>query len=204
MYKPLNEMYSTFTEVFWFIFDSHAPIKTKNATGNQRPFMVKKLSTAIMNKLKTNIANFCLERIYQVNKVNGVYQVNEVNKSDEKDYFKKVIRKGYSNNSSFWNTAKPILESKGFLLNENIAIENNDIIVRDDKGFTPIFNHHFVNIEEKSSGMTSDILRNKNENEDLMTIESIVAKYQNHPTIMSNKSNYSKSEKFEIPKVKIE
>ena len=197
-------MYSTFTEVFWFIFDSHAPIKTKNATGNQRPFMVKKLSTAIMNKLKTNIANFCLERIYQVNKVNGVYQVNEVNKSDEKDYFKKVIRKGYSNNSSFWNTAKPILESKGFLLNENIAMENNDIIVRDDKRFTPIFNHHFVNKEEKSSGITSDILRNKNENEDLMTIESIVAEYQNHPTIMSNKSNYSKSEKFEIPKVKIE
>ena len=43
MYNSLNDMYSTFTDVFWFIIDTHVPIKTKNARGNQGPIIVKQV-----------------------------------------------------------------------------------------------------------------------------------------------------------------
>ena len=52
MYKPNNEMYTTFTKVFRTALDKFAPLKSKKIRGNQAPFMTKELSKAIMDRSK--------------------------------------------------------------------------------------------------------------------------------------------------------
>ena len=42
-------------------------------------------------------------------------------------------------NRKFWNTAKPFLTSKGFLLNDNISINFNGNIVEDGQKLTKDF-----------------------------------------------------------------
>ena len=45
--------YHKLTEIFRDVSDYHAPIKQMIVTGYHVPFMLKKLSKAIMDKLKT-------------------------------------------------------------------------------------------------------------------------------------------------------
>ena len=52
MYKCNNYMYSTSSDVFRSVLDRYAPLKRKIVRGNQRPFMKKQLSKAIMNRSK--------------------------------------------------------------------------------------------------------------------------------------------------------
>ena len=46
-------MFSTFTETFRRVLDTHTSLKTKRVRGNQSPFMTKDLSKAVMNESKT-------------------------------------------------------------------------------------------------------------------------------------------------------
>ena len=52
MYKYNNDMYSTFSDVFRSVLDTHAPLKRKMIRGNQGSLMTKQLSKAIMNTSK--------------------------------------------------------------------------------------------------------------------------------------------------------
>ena len=50
MYKDHNDKFSAFTNVFRYVLDKHAPLKTKTIRGNHKPFMTKNLSKAIINR----------------------------------------------------------------------------------------------------------------------------------------------------------
>ena len=144
MYESNNEMYSTF-KVFRLELDKYSPLKVRKIRGNQGPFMTKKLSKAIMNKSKIRnkyqnwppkeAKNFC----------------NELNKSVKKAYPRKVTGEDFVNNKAFWNTAKPFLTNKGFLTNENTAIENTRKIATDKSKLANLFNSHYVNNVSLSS-----------------------------------------------------
>ena len=41
MYKDHNDKFSTFTNVFRYVLDKHAPLKTKTIRGNHVPFMTE-------------------------------------------------------------------------------------------------------------------------------------------------------------------
>ena len=49
MYKNNRDMFSTFTETFRRVLDTHTSLKTKRVRGNQSPFMTKDLSKAETN-----------------------------------------------------------------------------------------------------------------------------------------------------------
>ena len=55
-------------------------------------------------------------------------------------------------NKEFWDLVKPFLSNKGGLMSSHISLVKNETIVTDDKELTVIFNDHYVNIVEKSSG----------------------------------------------------
>ena len=55
-------------------------------------------------------------------------------------------------NKEFWDLVKPFLSNKGGLTSSDISLVKNETLVTDDKELTEIFNDHYVNIVEKSSG----------------------------------------------------
>ena len=92
---------------------------------------------------------------------------NNLLKKSKKKYFQENANEGLSN-KSFWNTVKPFISNKGTLSNDNIIIEsadditlkvkNGDLVsikakdeIRDEHIL--MFNNHYINIAEKSSGI---------------------------------------------------
>ena len=125
---------------------------------------------------------------------------NKLTKSVKKAYFHNVTGKGFVNNKAFWNTVKLSLTNKGFLTNETIAIENDGKIVTDKSKLFNFFNSHYVNIVEKMSGCPPEIEGNpENKTNDIATVQSIIWKYQTHPSILNIKSKNTVKNTFDIP-----
>ena len=122
--------------------------------GNQGPFMTKQLSKAIMNRCKLRnryIKWPSRENFLDYKKAKNT--CNNLSKFAKKSYFDKVTSKGFVSNKAFWNTVKPFLTNKGFLTNENITIKHKDKIVTDNSKLAHLFNNHYINIVENTSGM---------------------------------------------------
>ena len=169
IYKTENS-YSKLTEIFSEVLEKHAPMKTKIVRGNQAPFMNKKLSKAIMNK--SRIKNKYLkwpsrENLLDYKKIKN--KCNNLLKQSKKKYFQENASEGSASSKSFWNTVKPFISNKGTLANDNIIIEapSDSTInvkggasvfikakdeIRDEKVLVEMFNNHYINIVEKSSG----------------------------------------------------
>ena len=130
---------------------------------------------------------------------------NNLCKITKKAHFEKISKKGFVSSKDFWNTVKPFLNNKGLLINENIVIKEDNEILTDNKVLAKTFNDHYINVVEKTSGITPDILGNPEIKEkDQETIDLIKSKYQNHSSItMINSLNFDKNS-FEIPKAKVE
>ncbi len=64
-----------------------------------------------------------------------------------KQHFKRAI-----SNRAFLDLVKPFLSKKGCLAGNDISLIKNNEIVTDEKQLTEIFNDHYINIVEKSSG----------------------------------------------------
>ena len=201
MYKSNNEIYPTFTKVFRLVLDKHPPRKVKKVRGNQGPFMTKELSKAIMNKSK--IRNKyqkwpSRENVLALKEAKKFF--NKLPKSVKKAYFRKATGKCFVNNKAFWNRIKPFLTNKGFLTNETIAIENKGKIVTDKSKLVNLFNAHYINIVEKTSGCPPEIEGNpENKTNDKATVQSIIRKYQTHPSILNIKSKNTVKNTFNIP-----
>ena len=55
-------------------------------------------------------------------------------------------------NKEFWKKLKSFLTNKGCFSEDQISIEVNDELVSGEKILTEIFDEHYINIVEKSSG----------------------------------------------------
>ena len=55
-------------------------------------------------------------------------------------------------NRDFWNLVKPFLANKGGLSGNDITLVKGGKVITDDYALTEIFNNHYVNIVEKTSG----------------------------------------------------
>ena len=103
---------------------------------------------------------------------------NKLNRSVKKAHFRKVTGKGLVNNKAFWNTVKLFLTNNGILTNEAIAIENKGKIVTDKSKLVNLFNSHYVNIVEKTSGCPREIEGNPvNKTNNIATVQSNIRKY---------------------------
>ena len=62
----------------------------------------------------------------------------------------------------------------------------NDIIVTDDQELTEIFNDHYVNIVEKSSGKKPiSLAKDTGISDDRQIVRLILDKYKNHPSVLA-------------------
>ena len=69
-----------------------------------------------------------------------------------RNHFKEATKNGTLSNKEFWDLVKPFLSNKGGLVISDISLVKNNAVTTNDQELTEIFNDHYVNIVEKSSG----------------------------------------------------
>ena len=203
--------------------NKHAPIKSKTVRGNQAPFINKVISKNIMNK--SRIKNKYLKWPSRENYLAYKRIKNKCNnllKKSKKIYFQKHAGEGSATGKQFWNTVKPFISSKGTLSDDNIIIEAQEDStvnikggyqislqakdeIRDEKILVEMFNNHYINIVEKSSGSApKSIGDSSNPNNDKSTVLNIISAYKNHPSIIKIKECSINSIPFDFPKPTVE
>jgi len=199
LYKNCENKYSELTKIISDVLDHHAHLKKKLVRGNHAPFMTKALSKAIMKKAKAK--NKYIKWPSRENFLSfksAKNQCNSISKKAKKHYFKKATENETVCNKSFWNTVKPY---KGILSEDQIAITNEKDIITNESKLVELFNDHYINIVQNTSGKKTLSLGDpSNPERDRNTVREIIMKYKNHPSILAIKKSFNPEKMFDIPK----
>lgn len=201
-YKNETNIYEDFSSVFKRVADKHAPLKKKTVRGNNAPFMNKELSKAIMNRSRAKkkyVKYPSRENFLNMKKVKN--KCNSISRKVKKKFFQESTKEGVNSNKKFWDLVKPFLTNKGNVSNDFISIKKGETFVENEKELVEMFNNHYINIVENISGKPpDDSFKNLNDAE---AVKEIILKFENHPSILKIKENFTPSEKFEIPKAEV-
>ena len=84
---------------------------------------------------------------------------------------------------------KPFLTNKVCLDNSDIMLRDDNEIITDDKHLVKLFNDHYINIVERSSGLKPEIIVYHNEGFDKrMVLHNTVKKNENNSSIIKIKT----------------
>ena len=79
-------------------------------------------------------------------------------KKSIKKYFKNVSKDSVVTNKHFWSIIKPFLTNKGYINGEETILKCDNEIVTVSSVLAEMFNSHYINIVEKTSGKSRVIL----------------------------------------------
>ena len=188
-----KQQYDIFKSFFRRVLDKHAPLKIQKPTGNQAKFMTKELRKAIKDrsKLKSKYLKWSsLKNFLTYKKVKNI--CNSLNNKAKKDHFKKATADGVVSNTKFWNTVKPFLTSKGFLIVEN------------KQKLTKEFDSYYINIAKTTSGKPPMKLENNLDyNNDSLITKRIIKNYKNHPSIKAIQDTFSVKKEYKLKKQRL-
>ena len=223
IYKA-KDPYNKLTNILSNTLEKHTPLKSKTVRGNQAPFMNKELSKAIMKKSRLRNRHLkypSRENFLAYKSIKN--KCNNLLKQSKKKYIKDISNKGAATSKSFWNAVKPFITHKGIQTNENITteVEKNEKIevkgshekvdirtkdlIKDEKVLVKMFNKHYINIVEKTSGIAPKNLGNPlDPNLDGKTIREIIENYRNDPSIIKMKEIVKEKPIFDFPEATIE
>ena len=103
-------------------------------------------------------------------------------------------------NKKFWRTVKPFSTNIGCLSNDFIGIENEGNLICNEQELVELFNEHYINTVEKSSGKKPLSLGNSSDaSQDEMTVKEIISVYSNHPSIRKFKTLCVPENTFDLP-----
>ena len=181
-----------FQEIFRMVLDRHAPIKKKFLRANEVPYMTKELKKAIMNR--SRFENRYYKSKSFEDKVNYKKQKNYCNrlfKRERKNYYNNLDLKNITDNKKFWATLKPFLTDKGLRSNSICLIEENEIISKDCE-VADTLNIFFKNsVSSLLISGPSECITDIDSTSD--NIDSILLKFQNHPSILMIKEKMDHS-----------
>ena len=193
-----DHFYCSLTSRFRALVDKHAPLKTKILRGNTAPFMNKDLQKAIY--IRSNLKKKFNTLGTRESELKYKKQRNKcvsLRKKAIKAHFKKATEKGVVSNRDFWNLVKPFLSNKGGLSGNDITLVKEGKVITDDYALTEIFNDHYVNIVEKTSGKKPRNLAEMVDCEgDGDIVRLINDKYKDHPSVVA--INQDRGEAFEM------
>ena len=85
---------------------------------------------------------------------------------------------------------------------DDISLVHNNQIVTDDYQLTEIFNNHYINIVEKTSGQKPfNIADTVETDDDGQLVRLILDKYKNHPSVLAIKEGNEISDPFSFHEV---
>ncbi|MDP6888359.1 MAG: hypothetical protein QGG68_09375 [SAR324 cluster bacterium] len=206
---PMEELhrfenpFTGYEVLFKCIVDRHCPIKTKKVRGNDKPFMTRELSRAILDRSRIiNRYNKFKSRDNYVKKQQSMRKCRFLQQKAKKEYFDKTITENNMTNKKYWKLMRPFLSDKGSRYGTKITLkEQGGVLVSDEQQIAEIFNDQYVNIVEKTTGVPPVNVQNDGlDVENIMvTINKIVEKYKNHPSIKAIQENNHSLEPFHIP-----
>ena len=190
------------------VIDKHAPLKTKFVRGNNAPFVTKEMRKAIMNRSRhKNNYNKWKSRENFLKLENSIKEVKVQTEKAKRDYFSKASEDGVMTNRTFWKTMKPLMTNKGVMSSGTIIIEENGVLVSDEKELVNIFNDHYINIVENTIGRKPVQLGDPLDPScDEGTVQKIIEEYKNNPLIIKIKENFNSLNTFSlkpITKIKV-
>ena len=65
----------------------------------------------------------------------------------------KIASKAVTRNKGFWNALKPFLTSKGFLHNDDIAVNFGNRTIKYDKELSKIFSKYYIDFVQNTAGI---------------------------------------------------
>ena len=125
------------------VLNRHAPQKKKYVRGNNKPFMNKTLSKAIMQR--TKLRNKFLKDPTEHNKISYTKQRNwcvSLLRKEKKEYFANLNEKDIIDNKKFWQTVKPFLSEK-LKSREKITLVEKEELVSSESDVAQRFNQFF-------------------------------------------------------------
>ena len=189
-----NILYENFLSFFQKTVEKHAPIKQKILRGNDKGFADKTLRKAWYKRSR-------LRNKFNKNKTTENWELfkKQRNKctSLKRKALSRYFEKKKDSSKSFWKTFGPYLSSRGHIINEDIILSENNEIERERKKVGEIFNTHFINIIENSTGIKPETFECNNEND---IIEEICNKYISHESIIKikEKMRHEQIDSFKI------
>ena len=190
-----NENYQHLTENFISVVEKHAPLKKKIIRGNQAPFVNRELRKAIYTR--SRLRNKYWKNPTSENELRYKQQRNKcvsLRKKSMKLYLNKSAADGIVTNKSFWKFIKPFLKNKSCHAQNDIMLIQNDEIITEEKDLVEIFNKHYINIVEKSSGIKPvNVAMMHNICDNDTAINVIIEAYKNHPSVTEIKEIIEKN-----------
>ena len=173
-----------FFETCQTALNKHASGKKKYVRGNNKPFMTKAYSKAIMHR--TRLRNKFLKNPTDSNKVLYNRQRNYcvcLLRKEKKEYFANLNEKTITGNRKFWHTLKPFLSDK-VKSKEAIILVNKENVESKESEVAKIFNEFFSNIVKNLEIPEYQCEDNNLHNRlsDTPVLQAIL-KYRNHPSI---------------------
>ena len=190
--------YDDFIKLVKGVLDRHAPQERRYIRANQKPFIASELNKAIMNrsrlrnrylKLRTSVSKIAYTKQRKRN-----YTVNLLRKK-KKICYNNLDFNNITDNKQFWRNVKPLLSDK-ISESSKITLVNNNRIVSDDREICNIFNEFFVKVVPNLN--ISEFTGSDNLHENVIgdSVQSILYKDRNHPSIIKIKERHESSEKF--------
>ena len=124
--------------------------------GNHFPFITKALREAIYTR--SRLKNKFIRSSSEVNEKLHKKQRNEgvsIRKKSIKQYFSNIASKGIVINRIL-EDKEPFLTNNGCLDNSDIMLRRDTKMINDDKHLAKLFNEHYINIVERSSGFKTE------------------------------------------------
>ena len=92
-------------------------------------------------------------------------------------------------NKEFWKTMKHFLTNKGCLDNNDIILLDGEKMITNDSILAKLFNEHYINIVERSSGCKPSKMSLSVESRTYRFLKSIANQYKDHPSIVNIRKN---------------
>ena len=172
-----------FFEICQKVLNHHVPRKKKYIRGNNKTFMTKALSKAIMQR--TRFRNKFLKNPATENRL--IYNRQRkfclsLLRKDKREYFASLNEKDITDNRLFWHIVKPFLSDK-IKSRENITLVNNENITSKEVEVANTLSNFFSTIIKSlkipeyyaQSNLPPNLSRHP-------TLKAIL-KYKNHPSI---------------------
>ena len=190
--------YDTFQNIFMSLLREHAPMKTKYIRANNAPFMNKILSKAIMDRsrLKNKYLKHPSKENELLYKKQRNYCVNLMRR-EKKKFYNSLNLESITDSKRFWKTMKPFFSDKTYL-NRKITLIEEGKIISNDNEVAETMNDFFSNAVKKLEikGYEEDV----DTQNDTDTIENIIDKFKEHPSILKIKEMVKVTNVFSFSK----
>ena len=192
--------YDEFKEIFMKSLNKHAPMKEKFIRGNNAPFMNKTLSKAFMQraKLKNKYYKVPTEENNLLYKRQRNYCSNLLKKV-KKSYYNNLDINIFKDNKKFWKSIRPFFSDKQKDYQKEFILIENDVVISDENKVAEKMNNYFIEAIENLD-IVPFIEEDEIEIIPCNIIDTMVSKYENHPSILKIKEYVNITGKFSFIK----